>query len=326
MSSDATKKARSTFFSKWSLVFSKLMWSLWSVLTFLVFCYIAFSALVLYSKEVKMEIIYSHRIRSPWFANLSSCKDFGLVKCEQVYLNGYAGKLGAWFISPASQQYITREAYILYLHGNMGSRAMHHRVQFYKRLSKMGYHILAIDYRGFGDSEGSPSEEGLVEDSKIAYKWLNNRARGFAIYVWGHSLGSAVAVQLSSWLNAERAQLNGVVLEAPFNNITDAIIQTPLALPLYQFLPNFESYLDDVKNVFLSTFWIQKVTSPTLILHDVSDSIININLARKLYAVAKANGSTNVRMIEFDEQLDHCEVSSAKQFKKLFSDFVFHTS
>ena len=60
----------------------------------------------------------------------------------------------------------------------------------------MGYHVLAIDYRGFGDSESFPTEEGLVEDAKAAYRWMVENYVAYPHYIWGHSLGSGVALQV----------------------------------------------------------------------------------------------------------------------------------
>lgn len=309
----------------WSLACT-CMWAFWSICTFIMIVYICGGLFILYSKEAKMEVIFSNRIRSPWFANLSDCNSFGLVKCQNMYIRGRDGQLGAWLISPSSNQYITREAYILYLHGNMGSRALDHRIRIYKKLSKMGYHILALDYRGFGDSEGFPTEEGLVEDSKVAYKWMVDSFPGYPHYIWGHSLGSAVGIQLAASLNSKQSRLNGLILEAPFNNMTDAIKQTPFAAPIAPFIPDFDSYISDVKNVFRSSYWIQKVTTPTMILHDVSDNIINVALGRRLYLSAKEVGSTNVEMLELNEQLGHQDIYAAKKLKGIVGNFIYNTS
>jgi len=301
-------------------------WMFWSICTFTLILYICGGLFILFSKEAKMEVIFSNRIRTPWFANLTDCTSFGLVKCENIYIQGRDGKLGAWLISPSSKQYITREAYILYLHGNMGSRALSHRIKMYQKLSKLGYHILAIDYRGFGDSDGFPTEEGLVEDSKVAYTWMVDKYVGYPHYIWGHSLGSAVAIQVAASLNSKHSRLNGLILEAPFNNMTDAIKQTPLAAPIAPFIPNFDSYIQDVKNVFRSDYWIQKVTTPTMMLHDKSDSIINVALGRRLYISAKEVGSTNVEMLELNENLGHQDIYAAKKLKGIVSNFIYNTS
>lgn len=305
---------------------SSCLWVFWCSCTFLLIAYLTFGVVILYSKTAKMEVIFSNRIRSPWFANLSDCKSFGIIKCENIQIRGTDGMLGAWLISPSSKQYIIREAYILYLHGNMGSRALEHRVKMYKKLSKMGYHILAIDYRGFGDSDGFPTEQGLVEDGKVAYRWLLDRYHSYPLYIWGHSLGSAVGVQVAAWLNSELSRLNGLILEAPFNNLTDAIKQTPLAAPVAPFIPNFESYLDDVKNVFRSSYWIQKVNTPTIIIHDRSDHIINIALGRRLLLSSKELGLSNVNMVELDENLYHQNIYAAKKLKAIVGNFIYNTS
>lgn len=298
----------------------------WEIATVLLIIYAAGVAMVLYSTSIKMEIIFSNRINPLWSANLTDCQSFGLLKCENMYLDGKAGKLGAWLISPGSPQYITRGAYFIYLHGNMGSRAMEHRVQLYKRLSKMGYHILAVDYRGFGDSDGWPTEIGLLEDGLVAYDWIRERSKGLPIYIWGHSLGSAIAVRLAHRLNQDKKLLNGVIFESGFNNITDAIMRSPLAFPASAILPNFESYLDDVKYTLRTSYWIQQVTSPIMMYHDISDHIIDINLARKLFLHAKEVGSGNVNIIEFDEELYHQDIYRAKNIKPLVREFVRNTS
>jgi len=308
-----------------SSLFSTIFWSLWTLLAIVTIAYISFGLLMLYSTQMKMEVIFMNRLNQPFFANLSNCNEFGIVKCENIVLDGGQGKIGAWMISPSTDQYITKEAYILYLHGNMGSRALAHRVEMYKKLSRMGYHILTIDYRGFGDSDGSPTEFGLLEDAKIGYKYLKERAHGHATYIWGHSLGSAVGVQLAAWLNTENSRLNGLILEAPFNNMFDGIKHSHLAAPVIPFIPNFDSYIEDVKEVFKSDYWIKKVFSSTLILHDVSDHILNIKLARKLYFSAKETGSSNVHMIELNEKLYHNDIYKAKHFIKYIEEFMEHT-
>lgn len=304
----------------------RIFWFLWSIMAFATLSFIALGLFTLYSTSMKMELIFLNRLNTPFFANLSNCTEFGIIKCENLELVGGQGKLGAWFISPSTTQYIKQEAYILYLHGNMGNRALDHRVMMYKKLSRMGYHVLTVDYRGFGDSKGTPTEFGLLEDAKVAFKYLKERAHGHAVYIWGHSLGSAVGVQLAAWLNTENSRLNGLVLESPFNNMIDGINQSPLAAPLIPFVPNFESYIEDVREVFRSDHWIKKVFSSTLLLHDVSDHIINVQLARKLHLSAKETGVSNVHLIELDEKLYHNDIYKARHFIKYIEEFMEHTA
>ena len=99
---------------------------------------------------------------------------------------GQQGKLGAWYLKPTTPTSEEDEKFMLLLHGNGGSRAWDPRIESVQLLADMGYHVLALDYRGFGDSDGFPSEEGLLDDSKRAYKWLRQKSKGRPLYVVGH--------------------------------------------------------------------------------------------------------------------------------------------
>jgi abhydrolase domain-containing protein 12 len=101
---------------------------------------------------------------------------------------------------------------ILYFHGNAASRAAPHRVRFYSQwTSRVRANVLAIDYRGFGDSEGSPSEAGLRLDGRAAWDWLVRRgARPNNILLFGQSLGTGVVAQVAHQLSIEGAPINSV--------------------------------------------------------------------------------------------------------------------
>ncbi|KAL8185173.1 UNVERIFIED_CONTAM: Monoacylglycerol lipase abhd12 [Gekko kuhli] len=81
---------------------------------------------------------------------------------------------------------------VLYLHGNGGTRGGEHRVELYKVLSSFGYHVVTFDYRGWGDSIGSPSESGLTYDALHVFDWIKARSGDNPVYIWGHSLGTGV--------------------------------------------------------------------------------------------------------------------------------------
>lgn len=86
----------------------------------------------------------------------------------------------------------TRDPIVLYLHGNTGSRANGHRIELYKTLRKLGYHVIAIDFRGFADSSAhTPTEKGCVSDSLAAYIYVKNITNN-PLYVYGHSLGTFI--------------------------------------------------------------------------------------------------------------------------------------
>jgi abhydrolase domain-containing protein 12 len=83
----------------------------------------------------------------------------------------------------------TKDPIVVYFHGNTGTRANAHRIELYQIVRKLGYHVIAIDYRGFADSSDiSPTEKGCVEDALATYKYVKNLTNS-PIYIYGHSLG-----------------------------------------------------------------------------------------------------------------------------------------
>jgi len=103
---------------------------------------------------------------------------------------------------------------ILFLHGNAATRAFSARIQHYQAFStRLGANVLAIDYRGFADSSGKPSEAGLVIDAKAAFNWLvAHGKKPEDILVIGHSLGTGVSGQLGATFSAEGVKCKGIVL------------------------------------------------------------------------------------------------------------------
>ncbi|KAK6027638.1 hypothetical protein OSTOST_06330 [Ostertagia ostertagi] len=81
---------------------------------------------------------------------------------------------------------------VLYLHGNSFDRTIAHRVELYNLLNKLDCHVVTFDYRGYGDSDGDPSEPGLVNDSRVVYDYVKSHCKDNAIIVWGHSMGSGL--------------------------------------------------------------------------------------------------------------------------------------
>lgn len=142
-------------------------------------------------------------------------------------------ELGAWFLVPfakKSHDYtsysaastdegtrinasITNNPTVIFFHGNAATRAMIFRVQHYLSFSnKFNANVLAIDYRGYGDSQGTPSEEGLKKDARAAWNWVTERgAHPQDVLIVGHSLGTAVSAALAAELaNEGRCSMFGV--------------------------------------------------------------------------------------------------------------------
>jgi uncharacterized protein len=137
-------------------------------------------------------------------------------------------------------------------------------------LAARGIGLLAISYRGYGGSTGSPTEDGLLTDGLAAYDWLSARNEG-GIVVLGQSLGSGVAVNTA----AERPA-TGVILVSAFLSVLS------LAQTHYPFLP----VAPLIKDPFRSDLRIGKVRQPKLFIHGQRDNIIPLSSGEALYAVA----------------------------------------
>lgn len=175
---------------------------------------------------------------------------------------------------------------IFYLHGNSGSRAASHRVELYKMLRNIGYHVIVFDYRSYGDSFGvEPSESGLVRDAIAVYKYITNITKN-PVIAWGHSLGTGVVTHTLAQL--ERQNIFGprlLILESPFNNIRDEVCEHPFSrlfrnLPWFNYTivdPMFENNLRFESDKHIGTF-----PQPVIILHAEDDLVVPYKLGYKV--------------------------------------------
>lgn len=124
--------------------------------------------------------------------------------------------------------YIKKSEIILLINNHI-FRSTKHRIGLYKLLSSLDYHIIAIDYRGFGDSTGTPAEKDVVKDAQFIYEYIQQTVPDSFIYIWGHSLGAGIASHLGKLLNEKNIMPEGLILESPFFNIADEIESHPLA-------------------------------------------------------------------------------------------------
>lgn len=170
----------------------------------------------------------------------------------------------AWVWEPA-----TPAGTVLLFHGNAGHRG--DRMDWMQRIHGMGYRVMVVDYRGYGGSEGSPSEDGLYKDGEAALAWIRAHAPG-PIFLAGNSVGSGVAVEL-----ATRHEIQGLVLTAPMASAARA------GQEAYPFLPVRLLLKDRFENLEK----IGRVQAPLLMLHGAKDNIIRIAHAEALLAAAQ---------------------------------------
>jgi uncharacterized protein len=188
------------------------------------------------------------------------------LKAKVVRLKTEDGEsLLAWLIPPAPGRPL-----ILYFHGNAGGIDL--RVERFHAIAKAGMGLMAIEYRGYASSTGSPSERGLKLDGEAAYAAAI--ASGVAperIVPLGESLGSGVAVAL-----AARHKVGALVLDSPYSSIAD------VAAAAYWFVPVRALLRDPFRNDSL----IGSVKAPTLMVHGTKDRVVPIRFGEKLFALA----------------------------------------
>lgn len=159
-------------------------------------------------------------------------------------------------------------AAVLFLHGNAGN--VTHRGRHIRAWQQAGASILVTDWRGYGKSEGRPTESGIYEDAQAGYDFL--RSYGYApgcIVVHGESLGTVAAADV-----AARQPVAGVILEAPFPSAR-AVAQTllPLIGPALIWGYDLESR-------------IRRVRAPVLVIHGDRDEVIPFRLGRAVFEAA----------------------------------------
>ncbi len=158
---------------------------------------------------------------------------------------------------------------VIYFHGNgevVASRAGRHR-----ELTAAGIGLVALSYRGYMGSTGSPTEEGLLHDAEAAYQFATSHYPANPVVLWGHSLGSGVAVALAS-----RHPVAKVILEAPFTSTAD------VAAGIFPFVPVRWLMHDQ----FRSDQRIDAVRAPLLIMHGAQDWVVPIGLGERLFTLA----------------------------------------
>ena len=178
------------------------------------------------------------------------------------------GKIGAWYMLPPHstgkvETLTSSDVVILYLHGNGYNRSQPHRVALYKVFLSLGYYVLSIDYRGYGDSTNiSPTEKSVVTDARAALAWLTSKLGDkVKIVVWGHSLGTAIASHMIAEFDLETggtSPVSGLVLEAPFNCMKDEVMTFKAARALQTFV-NIEETLDQSDMAFRTNKWLPAV-------------------------------------------------------------------
>ncbi|KAI0882387.1 alpha/beta-hydrolase [Annulohypoxylon maeteangense] len=159
---------------------------------------------------------------------------------------------------------------VIYFHGNAGHVAQRIRPDSYHTLTDSSlYHVLAIDYRGFGKSTGTPSEEGLIHDGITAVDWAMDIAGipASRIVILGHSLGTAVTSGIAEHFAMQGTEFAGVILVAGFSSLPTLVSTYAVAgfIPILSPIRAFPSLLR-----FLQSFIVDEWKSADRLSHLVS--------------------------------------------------------
>jgi fermentation-respiration switch protein FrsA (DUF1100 family) len=222
---------------------------------------LAYAGAVAYLDIAQRHLLYlnTHGAETPAIAGLP-VRDVHIATADGQTLE-------AWYEPPQPGQPV-----FLFLHGNAAT--LEKGKWRYIRMHKEGVGYLALAYRGFSGSTGSPTEKGVLIDGLAAYDWL--RAQGFAdkdIIIHGHSLGTGVATYV-----ATQRPARALILEAPFTAAVD------VAQARYPFMP-VRLLMHDT---FASRDRIKDVHMPVLIAHGTADTTIPFAEGQKLYSLANA--------------------------------------
>ncbi|MDA0737381.1 MAG: alpha/beta hydrolase [Nitrospirae bacterium] len=182
---------------------------------------------------------------------------------QEVFFNAADGvTLQAFFVPRPDSDRV-----VLFLHGNAGNAS--HRLEDAVHLASLGTNVFLLSYRGYGKSEGSPSEQGVYTDGRSALTFIQSEL-GFTVdrtVIFGRSIGSAVAIEIAQGLSVA-----GLVLVSPFSSGRDFARAQGLFWIAWVMGEPFNSIEK-----------ISRVTAPVLFLHGDQDDIVPIDLGRKLF-------------------------------------------
>ena len=189
------------------------------------------------------------------------------LPAEDVWFTSADGvRLHAWWVPHPKAR-----GAVLYCHGNNGN--ISHRLGALLDIRRMKVSVLAFDYRGYGRSEGEPSEDGVYADVRAAFHHLTGPlgVDPAQVLLFGHSLGGAVAIDA-----ARDCEVGGLVVQSSFTHIRDMVRTLYPRLPLH-FV---------VRNQFRSVDKVAELEMPKLFIHGSDDPTVPLSLGRRLYESA----------------------------------------
>jgi len=282
------------------------------------------------------QVVFLQVVRSYLFRTRESLLDpasYGLERASNFYIQGMGDNdiLGAWYMWPEGGfnrlSALSKDStLIVYFHGNSQDRGFGHRVELYKMLLGQGLHVLAVDYRSFGDSSRvALNEQTVVDDGLAVLDWVEKELGDSAaqVIVWGHSLGTAIATR--ALVTSNFTQVSGLVLESPFNTMEDEVKKFKTAR-FAAWVGGFDikEELEKANVEFRTEFWLAKVAQPVLVLHSDDDPIVPAFLGQKLVDTTIAAGKEDIQLVRFGKgnRLRHRYIYRAPGIKEYLNNFL----
>ncbi len=193
---------------------------------------------------------------NPFFYSNTGLKKVNLTTSDGLVLNSL-------FRKPSDKEQNT----LVVFHGNAGH--IGHRVDKFRPYLDEGYGLLLVEYRGYGENSGKPTEDGFYKDGIAAIEFLSkqNISKKQTI-LYGESLGCGLAVKLST-----EDKYHSTILEAPYTSIAE------VASEHYWYLPAKWLVLDRFEIIGI----IKNIKSPLLVIHGEEDNVINIEFGKKIF-------------------------------------------
>jgi len=235
------------------------MHSIWPAIRSIVFILV-----VIYAGTIIFLYLFQSRLLYFPYRNIEQTpRDIGLDYTDVVFVTRDGIKLHGWFVPAGNPRGV-----ILMCHGNAGN--ISHRLETLSIFNRLGLSTFIFDYRGYGKSEGKPTEEGTYADGEAAIAWLEKRLNidSGDIIIFGRSLGGAVAAHL-----ARVSTPKALILESTFTSIRD------IGRNLYPWIP-----IRVLSRFKYSTIeMIGDVRCPVLIVHSPDDELVPFSQGRQLY-------------------------------------------
>jgi len=207
-------------------------------------------------------------------------------------------KLSGWFIPSESARGV-----ILFCHGNAGN--ISHRMESLAIFHRLGLDVFIFDYRGYGQSEGKPTEHGTYKDAAAAWQYLieKRQANPNEVIVFGRSLGGAIA----SWL-AQSQTPRALILESAFTSLPD------IAATVYPYLPvrllsRFE---------YSTAEYLGRADCPVLIVHSRDDEIMPFSHGWRLFEMAREPK----KFLEISGTHNEGFITSGRQYEEGLNAFI----